>query len=68
MPSSKIVPHFDSAFSFISTELTKGNVLVHCAASNSRVTVPPIQSTAVVIAYLIREGKTFTEALELVGR
>ena len=37
MPSYKMTPHFEDAFNFMDKALSKGNMLVHCAAGISRV-------------------------------
>ena len=36
-PTYKMTPHFDEAYKFIKESLSKGNILVHCAAGISRV-------------------------------
>lgn len=52
--------HFDEAADFISEELGKGNVLVHCRMGVSR-------SASIVIAYLIKYFKlTYEQAFERV--
>ena len=37
IPSYKMTPHFEEAFKFIEDALSRGNILVHCAAGISRV-------------------------------
>ena len=34
--------HFDEVYQFIKNQLDKGNILVHCGAGISRVTIPNI--------------------------
>jgi protein-tyrosine phosphatase len=37
LPTYKMSSHFEETFHFISNALNRGNVLVHCAAGDSRV-------------------------------
>ena len=37
IPSYRMTPHFEEAFRFIADALSKGHILVHCAAGISRV-------------------------------
>ena len=39
IPSYKMTPHFEEAFRFLDDALRRGNILVHCAAGISRVTL-----------------------------
>jgi protein-tyrosine phosphatase len=39
LPSYKMTPHFEEAYQFIDSSLKQGNVLVHCAAGISRVSL-----------------------------
>lgn len=39
LPSFKMTPFFEEAFEFIDQAITRGNILVHCAAGISRVRV-----------------------------
>ena len=50
-------------------ELSRGNVLVHCAAGISRVIITIMQSSTLVIAYLMRKKVwSFREAIAFVRK
>jgi protein-tyrosine phosphatase len=53
IPSFDLSPFFEEAFAFIDSSLTKGNVLIHCAAGVSR-------SSTLTCVYLMKKyNKTF---------
>ena len=67
MKSENITKYFGQFYDLMERELSKTNVLVHCAAGISRVVLTFMQSSTLVIAYVMRKKSySFKEAIGFV--
>ncbi len=65
--SENITKFFNAFFALVEEQILKGNILVHCAAGISRVSLSLSQSATLVISYFMKKNNwTFKDAVKFV--